>query len=560
MRGFCGHLVPWTLLSLSALCVSSSSLGETSVKVPGVGAVRSNVLLHGVTESLNIPFAEPPVGKNRFRPTQPWAGSTQSDINGTAYGPICIQQGLPGIDLPPMSEDCLQLNIWTPSTSGRLPVFVFIHGGAFTAGAARQYNGSELAAQGTVVVTNNYRIGVFGWLPLEEISKENPDAPGNGAVHGFLDQLQALHWVQAHISAFGGDPAQVTIGGESAGALSVCAHMHLPAAQGLFSRVVIESGSCVGPWGSWSSSTEGKAKDLFMLSVGAFSLSALREASVSKLVNSTFWPAISPSPDGWWLQKMPADLPILSSKVEVLIGSNTMDSLFGPPWDSNLPAPLGTVFKLLVPTTRLGYEARVWSYFGSEGLSLYPAPKNGAPDDYRKAFIQLNADVCNTCPKHWMAQKLLRANTTVFAYSFGFWPNSTGVWNDMACHGCEMDYVFKSKLGEVLGGYAGRYTDAYYDDGLADAMSGYWTSFVGSGRPHGDVAWPEYRGDLNETRVLKFRSDSGGKPVITPDEPFELRQCEFLARFWQASAQNKDRVDEFCTLPAPRLSASAIVV
>lgn len=542
------------VLLLGTFALLLGVLGKTTViRVPGIGRIRCNSLGNGVTEALNLPFAMPPIGKDRFRPPVPWVGPIEGEINGMTYGPICVQKAMPG--LPPMSEDCLRLNIWSPRHASDLPVFVFIHGGAFLAGDAQQYNGSVLAAQGSVIVTINYRLGALGWLPLEEISRENPHAPGDGGAHGFLDQLEALRWVRQHIAGFGGHPGQVTIGGESAGALSCCTHLHLQAAQGLFSRAVIESGSCVGPWGAWSNHSEGATVDLFKLSVGAFSLSSLRNASWEQLVNSSFWDLFTPRPDGWWLQKKPSELPVLSSKVQILVGSNTMDSLFGPPWLSSLPSVLRDV----VPSTRFTYEQRVESYFGKEALTLYPAPSQGSANDYWKAFIRINTDVCNSCPKHWIARKLTRSNNTVFAYSFGFWPNTSsgGFWNGLACHGCETDYIFGTKVGKATPGPSGEYLDSYFNADLADAISGYVTRFVATGRPRGAVAWPEYGNlDLQSIRILKFAADADGKPLITQSKPQELPQCEFFQRFWTASSANKDRMDEFCSLPIPRLRSA----
>ena len=150
---------------------------------------------------------------------------------------------------PPIGEDCLYLNIWTPAKSAddRLPVMVWIHGGGFDhgTGAASGYDGENLASKGAVVVTINYRVGVFGFLALPELTAESPHhASGN---YGLLDQIAALEWVQRNIAAFGGDPTRVTIFGESAGAESVSVLMASPLARGLFTRAIAESGGAFGP-------------------------------------------------------------------------------------------------------------------------------------------------------------------------------------------------------------------------------------------------------------------------------------------------------------------------
>jgi para-nitrobenzyl esterase len=194
-----------------------------------------------------IPFGRPPVGALRWRfpePVPPWTGTRDA----THFGPICPQaptqiEALLGGTLGEQSEDCLYLNIWTPGCdSGKRPVMVWIHGGAFVIGAGSQglYNGRHLAARDVVVVTINYRLGVFGFLNLADATEGK--APGTG-VEGIADQILALEWVKRNIAAFGGDPENVTVFGESAGAMSVAALMSSPPAHGLFHKAISQSGA-----------------------------------------------------------------------------------------------------------------------------------------------------------------------------------------------------------------------------------------------------------------------------------------------------------------------------
>src|SRR5580704_13002214 len=224
-----------TLLSVTATLAATSGL-ETIVKIDSgwvagsAGAVRSYK---------GIPFAAPPVGDLRWRapqPAKPWKGIRVAK----AFPAMCPQfQLIPG----PQSEDCLGLNVWTParSASEKLPVMVWIHGGGFVIGASSQtaYDGEPLAAQGVVGVSVNYRLGIFGFFAHPGLSKESPQ--GVSGNYGLLDMVAGLEWVKRNIGAFGGDPNNVTIFGESAGGTAVCLLMVVPQAQGLFQKVIAES-------------------------------------------------------------------------------------------------------------------------------------------------------------------------------------------------------------------------------------------------------------------------------------------------------------------------------
>src|SRR5262245_33503101 len=262
-----------------------------------------------------IPYAAPPVGALRWKepaPVTAWQGTRDATENGAQ----CVQGQVFGdISFPrPASEDCLYLNVWTPATaaSDRLPVMVWIHGGGFQAGAGPEprHDGDALARKGVVLVTLNYRLGVFGFFSHPELTRESGrNASGN---YGLLDQVGALGWVRDNIAAFGGDPRNVTIFGESAGSFAVSALMASPLADGLFHKAIGESGAyfsgAVGPLALQPVSVTEQRGVGFATSVGADSLAALRAKPADQLLAAAMktQPWFAPNIDGYALREQVA--------------------------------------------------------------------------------------------------------------------------------------------------------------------------------------------------------------------------------------------------------------
>ena len=235
-----------TVVALAALMLPPLVSAQSPIKTDAGLVSGANASVAGVRQYLGIPYAAPPVGPNRWRAPQPtpkWDGVKAA----TEFGLPCIQPKVFGdIDFGErISEDCLYVNVWTNATSAgaKLPVMVWIHGGGFVAGAGSEprQDGSRLAAKGVVVVSMNYRLGLMGFFAHPELTKEAPyKAAGN---YGILDQIASLQWVQKNIAAFGGDPGNVTIFGESAGSFAVSMLMASPLSKGLFHKAIGESGA-----------------------------------------------------------------------------------------------------------------------------------------------------------------------------------------------------------------------------------------------------------------------------------------------------------------------------
>ena len=259
----------------------------------------SGTTVEGVTAFKGLPFAKPPVGPLRWRAPQPlpaWSGVRVAD----STGPACPQHAPKGWGRDPrQSENCLYLNIWRPASAGaasRLPVMVWIYGGAFIVGdsANRIYDGAQLARDGVVVVNFNYRLGRLGWFALPALTREGGAA--GTADFGLMDQIAALKWVRANIAAFGGDPANVTIFGESAGAMSVNLLMASPAARGLFAKAITESG--LGRVEAKPLAVAEAQGGDFAKSVGAPDLETLRRLSVETVLGGPDYDIASDSNPG----------------------------------------------------------------------------------------------------------------------------------------------------------------------------------------------------------------------------------------------------------------------
>jgi para-nitrobenzyl esterase len=432
-----------------------------------------------------IPYAAPPLGANRWRPPQPvskWIGVRAA----TEYAARCTQGGAGGPNAaaaPLTSEDCLYLNVWTmDENADGLPVMVWFHGGGFFGGAGSEprYAGDGLAAKGAVVVTPNYRLGALGFLAHPELSAESqPKISGNYGMH---DAIAALRWVQRNIAAFGGDPANVTIFGESAGANLVAALVASPQAAGLFQRAIAQSGGFMG-LGMARTGTLARAEEAGVKALADAGLASIAEARTKPA--QEIFAAIRGGNlvvDGYLI---PEDLSLTfangrQNAVDLLVGSNRDE---------------GTFFQR-PGLTAAQFTSQAKQRFGvlADGfLKLFPAADDAAAQQAYVASFGAEAA--------WAMRKFaeLQAKRGDDAYVYHFArvppapPGRPSPFGDYpgasrgATHVAEIPYMFDNLAEGVP------WSDV--DRRLADTMSSYWVNFARTGNPNGTElpAWPAYR-------------------------------------------------------------------
>jgi para-nitrobenzyl esterase len=520
-------------LTLAAIFVTAPSLFaatgmETILKIDSGWVSGSGTTIHSYK---GIPYAEPPIGDLRWKPPQPvkpWKG-----IRVAKDYPFSCPQPLP---LPgaPQNENCLGLNVWTPAKSpaDKLPVMVWIHGGGFVIGASSQsvYDGEPLASEGVVVVSINYRLGIFGFLAHPALSKESPQ--GISGNYAMLDMVAALEWVKHNVAAFGGDPSNVTIFGESAGGTAVCMLMVMPQSQGLFQRVIAESA-----WGmfapishlkeSWYGRISGEQ---YGEKLGA-DIAEMRKKSTADLLKlagplaiggdgadrgEIFFPVV----DGYVFPDDPAKL-FLEGKahnVALIAGTNADEgTLGGGPPVKNVAA------------------FRKWAekQYGSQTdavLAVYPAASDA---DAYLAAVANSGDWQFLQGTRAVLRAVAKANQQVYQYQF---TRMNGVGRRLkwgVFHASELPYVFGTLPDSAYGttaNFLGNFSvdpDTYneQDARLSKAMNAAWVRFAKTGDPNGPglPAWPRF-GNGKES-YMEFGDQ------ISAKDGLRKKQIDFLTEF-----------------------------
>lgn len=461
------------------------------------GGYVSGFSQNGLKIYLGIPYAAPPIGDLRWRPPEaakPWDNIYKAD----KFSPSCPQAVSKnfGSEWNPgnMNEDCLTLNIWTPATnfSEKLPVMVFVYGGAYIRGSSALpiYNGTALAEKGVIVVTFNYRVGVLGYLAHPQLSKESPhNTSGNYAL---LDQEAALGWIQRNIAAFGGDPDRVTIFGESAGAANIISQLAVPQSKGLYSQAIVESG------GVWSNGpailgyrTKAEAEDYGQKYAeklgysGPDAIKEMRKMSAFDLVNSTpnvwnstFWGfhdvAFRPTIDGWLIPEEPQEIfrQGRQNPVPLMIGSN---------------ADEGTLLAAKTNMTADDYWKFLQDSFGPYAIKMlasYPA-RNDSEVQYR--IERIATDIDFALASKFIAGSMANLNQSTYLYRFTYVLPGQPYG---AYHTSELYFVFRPNYWKADP------TSSTVSDYIMDI----WTRFAKTGNPNGgiNVTWPQYSNEKDQ--------------------------------------------------------------
>jgi para-nitrobenzyl esterase len=424
-----------------------------------------------------IPYAAPPLGENRWRPPQP-AASWNGIRIATQFGPACAQRmeadtRLWTREFRPHgvnSEDCLTLNVWTPATGpqAKHPVLVFLHGGGNLTGSAALdvLDGEGMARKGLVMVTLNYRLGIFGFLTHPDLSQESPNrVSGN---YGLLDQIAALQWIHRNIAAFGGDPDRVTLAGQSAGAFDIACLLVSPLAKGLFHRAIMESGGA--PDNSVTrflpaSEESGRA---FAVSKAAQSIQQLRSLSANELL--TPYVAFTPTVDGYVIPVAPPDAFAQGTE-------NDIPTLTGLNADENGATP-----HLKVTLQQFRRRAKSYGRLSAEFLKTYPAATDA---DAVRRSNEAARDLWRVLMVQWAASRAKGSKSPAYLYYFSHTLPGPDSAEYGAFHCAEMPYVLNtlSQTNRPV---------TQIDRKIADRLSTYWANFAKNADPNGPGLphWP----------------------------------------------------------------------
>ena len=471
---------------------------------------------NGVVAFKGIPYAKPPIGKRRWREPEPvskWQGvrdakdfsasCRQARLPGAQFGPYTWEYLVSG----PLSEDCLYLNVWKPAQRARdrLPVFVWIHGGAYQmgSGSVALYDGAALARRGIVVVSINYRLGVFGFLAHKELSRES--AHGNAGNYGLLDVAAALRWVRENASAFGGDPERVTIGGQSAGGDIVNIMSSSPHTRGLFSAAIVQSAP-LGFVPQPSLSDASAVGSRLVKAVEVHSIRELREVPAEKVEAAAQKLAASSAPrhdslpvllftpvvDGWLL---PATTREILERGE----SHDIPTIAGITADETDPAGLAT--------NAMEHTAAAQRWYGDRAtrfLELYPASTDAEAAVSAKAARR---DAALAAVLWWAEQRARAGVAPFFVYYYTHVEPGPTADRYGAFHSSEIGYVLDTLAKTPERPFTAR------DRAISNTMTAYWARFIGAGNPNSSDLpdWPV--ASESGTQVMELGERFGPRPA-----------------------------------------------
>nr|XP_050046803.2 acetylcholinesterase-like [Dermacentor andersoni] len=529
------------LLITGSCCFASVVIKDT--RLGQIKGNRLNVLGRAVEEYRGIPYAQPPLGRLRFRPpvpAEPWEGTLDGRSRRTACPQVFfLPQAFANIE---HTEDCLHLNVWSPQERGTdeaVPVLAWIHGGGFVQGSATQkiYDGAVLAARtGLVIVTLNYRLGFLGFLDTQ-----SPDAPGNV---GLLDQNMALKWIRDNIALFGGDPSRVTIFGESAGGMSAHAHVISPMSSGLFIRACLMSGT-LHRHGFYQTVNESISKgNAVAAAVGCSyhgrNLTTNREAVVeclrsksafelARVSSDIFKPKIFPFLPTYPNQFLPVEPSTavdqgLFNAADLMVGVTADEgalALMLPMRNDILPNSVhGLVGKQFQGSLREGVYAWLKTNF-SRPLDVYTADTHDKRS-LRRAYVDYLSDSIFVCPMHITAEGHSNKEQSVYSYVFGHLSKKKALPAWMGTpHGSDVSYVFGIPLAD-------KERFSAEDAEVSQVMMTAWSTFASTGVPQlpGEYPWPKYTAD-NPVSVY-ISADN-----VTDISGFHMEKCNVWKSYWK---------------------------